>query len=98
MNGSSNVLVLGVTGQVGKRVATNLKRRKANFSVGSRRKANLGELADHGRQASAATPSASPGPGQGRSIAFQLRPASPDLKRPRLLALYSPNTQAAEYC
>ncbi len=25
MNGSSNVLVLGVTGQVGKRVATNLK-------------------------------------------------------------------------
>src|SRR5271167_3044281 len=39
-----------------------------------------------GRQASAATPSASPGPGQGRSIAFQLRPASPDLKRPRLLA------------
>ena len=46
MNGSSNVLVLGVTGQVGKRVATNLKRRKANFSVGSRRKANLRELAD----------------------------------------------------
>ena len=86
MNGSSNVLVLGVTGQVGKRVATNLKRRKANFSVGSRSKANLRELADHGRQASAATPSASPGPGQGRSIAFQLRPASPDLKRPRLLA------------
>jgi NAD(P)H dehydrogenase (quinone) len=40
MNGSSNVLVLGVTGQVGKRVATNLKRKKANFSVGSRRKAN----------------------------------------------------------
>src|SRR6266702_4406011 len=37
-------------------------------------------------KASAATPSASPGPGQGRSIAFQLRPASPDLKRPRLLA------------
>jgi NAD(P)H dehydrogenase (quinone) len=46
MNGSSNVLVLGVTGQVGKRVATNLKRRKANFCVGSRRKANLRELAD----------------------------------------------------
>ena len=46
MNGSSNLLVLGVTGQVGKRVATNLKRREANFSVGSRRKANLEELAD----------------------------------------------------
>jgi NAD(P)H dehydrogenase (quinone) len=46
MNSSSNLLVLGVTGQVGKRVATNLKRRKANFSVGSRRKANLEELAD----------------------------------------------------
>jgi NAD(P)H dehydrogenase (quinone) len=46
MSGSSNVLVLGVTGQVGKRVATNLKRREANFSVGSRRKANLRELAD----------------------------------------------------
>src|SRR5246127_5327850 len=46
MNGSSNVLVLGVTGQVGKRVATNLKRRRANFSVGSRRKANLEELAN----------------------------------------------------
>jgi len=46
MNGSSNVLVLGVTGQIRKRVATNLKRRKANFSVGSRRRANLRELAD----------------------------------------------------
>src|SRR6266568_3762724 len=46
MNGSSNVLVLGVTGQVGKRVATNLKRKKATLSVGSRRKANLKELAD----------------------------------------------------
>src|ERR1700738_1837489 len=46
MNGSSNVLVLGVTGQVGKRVATNLKKREAKFSVGSRRKANLRELAD----------------------------------------------------
>jgi short-subunit dehydrogenase len=46
MNGSSNLLVLGVTGQVGKRVATNLKKREANFSVGSRRKANLEELAD----------------------------------------------------
>ena len=39
-----------------------------------------------GRQASAFTPSASPGSGQGRSRAFQLRPASSDLKRPRLLA------------
>src|SRR5579864_8226891 len=46
MNGSSNILVLGVTGQVGKRIATNLKKRKAHFSVGSRRKANLEELAD----------------------------------------------------
>src|SRR6266478_7110304 len=46
MNGSSNILVLGVTGQVGKRVATNLKGRKANFSVGLRRKANLREFAD----------------------------------------------------
>jgi len=46
MKGSSNVLVLGVTGQVGKLVATNLKGRGANFSVGSRRKANLRELAD----------------------------------------------------
>src|SRR5712672_1451524 len=47
MNGSNNVLVLGVTGQVGKRVATNLKRKKATLSVGSRREANLAELADH---------------------------------------------------
>src|SRR5712675_363020 len=46
MNGSNNVLVLGVTGQVGKRVATNLKRKKATLSVGSRRKANLKDLAD----------------------------------------------------
>src|ERR1700739_3848858 len=46
MNSSSNLLVLGVTGQVGKRVATNLKRRESNFSVGSRRKANLEELKD----------------------------------------------------
>src|SRR5438105_14098208 len=46
MNGASNILVLGVTGQVGKRVATTLKRRKASFSVGSRRKANLRELSD----------------------------------------------------
>src|SRR5258708_14250028 len=46
MNSSSNLLVLGVTGQVGKLVAGNLKRRGAHFSVGSRRKANLEELAD----------------------------------------------------
>ena len=45
-----------------------------------------GVLSDVYYPTSAATPSASPGPGQGRSIAFQLRPASPDLKRPRLLA------------
>src|SRR5438445_12333873 len=46
MNGASNILVLGVTGQVGKRVATTLKKRKANFSVASRRKANLRDLTD----------------------------------------------------
>jgi NAD(P)H dehydrogenase (quinone) len=46
MNGSSKLLVLGVTGQVGKLVAENLKRSEANFSVGSRRKENLKELAD----------------------------------------------------
>jgi NAD(P)H dehydrogenase (quinone) len=46
MNSSSNLLVLGVTGQVGKLVATNLKRSGANFLVGSRRKTNLEELAD----------------------------------------------------
>ena len=46
MNDPSSLLVLGVTGQVGKRVATNLKMREANFSVGSRRKANLEELKD----------------------------------------------------
>jgi phage terminase large subunit-like protein len=39
-----------------------------------------------GRQASASTPSASPGSGQGRSRALQFRPASSVLKRPRLLA------------
>jgi hypothetical protein len=39
-----------------------------------------------GRQASASMPSASPGSGQGRSRAFQLRPASSDLKSPWLLA------------
>jgi len=46
MNSTSSLLVLGVTGQVGKLVAKNLKRSEANFSVGSRRKANLEELAD----------------------------------------------------
>ena len=46
MNSPSNLLVLGATGQVGKLVAKNLKRRNANFSVGSRREANLEELAD----------------------------------------------------
>src|SRR5256885_3089069 len=46
MNSSSNLVVLGVTGQVGRLVAKHLKRSKANFSVGSRRKANLEELAD----------------------------------------------------
>lgn len=35
----------------------------------------------------ALTPSASPGSGQARSRAFQFRPASSDLKRPRLLAV-----------
>jgi NAD(P)H dehydrogenase (quinone) len=46
MNSASNLLVLGATGQVGKLVAKYLKRSKANFSVGSRRKENLKELAD----------------------------------------------------
>src|SRR5260370_2106701 len=46
MTSSSNLLVLGATGQVGKLVAKHLKRRKASFSVGSRREANLEELAD----------------------------------------------------
>src|SRR6267142_3109136 len=45
-NSSSNLLVLGATGQVGKLVARNLRRSEANFSVGTRRKANLKELAD----------------------------------------------------
>src|SRR6267142_691693 len=45
-NSSSNLLVLGATGQVGQLVANNLKRSEANFSVGTRRKANLAELAD----------------------------------------------------
>src|SRR3989454_3344513 len=46
MNSSSNPLVLGATGQVGKLVAKHLRRSEANFSVGTRRKANLEELAD----------------------------------------------------
>src|SRR6267142_775691 len=45
MNSSSNVLVLGVTGQVGKLVAKNLRRKYARLSVGTRRKAILEELA-----------------------------------------------------
>src|SRR6201987_2585290 len=46
MNMSNNLLVLGVTGQVGKLVAKNLRRSDAQFSVGTRRKANLEMLAD----------------------------------------------------
>src|SRR5437899_2534352 len=45
MNSSSNLLVLGATGQVGKLVAVNLRNSRANFSVGTRRKRNLEELA-----------------------------------------------------
>src|SRR5882757_5036168 len=45
-NNSSNLLVLGATGQVGKLVAKNLRRSEANFSVGTRRKGNLEELTD----------------------------------------------------
>ena len=47
MNSSSNLLVLGVTGQVGQHVAKHLRRSEAHFTVGSRREANLAELADH---------------------------------------------------
>src|SRR3989441_12510748 len=46
MNRLSNLLVLGATGQVGKLVAKHLGRSEANFLVGTRRKANLEELAD----------------------------------------------------
>jgi uncharacterized protein YbjT (DUF2867 family) len=46
MNNSSNMLVLGATGQVGKLVAKYLRRSEAKFSVGSRRKVNLEEFAD----------------------------------------------------
>ena len=44
MNSSSNLLMLGATGQVGKLVAETLKRRGASFSVGSRRRANWKSL------------------------------------------------------
>src|SRR5258706_9945217 len=44
MNSSSNLLVLGVTGQVGQLVARHLRKSDANLSVGTRRKANLEEL------------------------------------------------------
>jgi len=44
MNSSSNLLVLGATGQVGKLVAKYLRKKGANFSVGTRKKANLEEL------------------------------------------------------
>src|SRR5438552_8615600 len=46
MNSSSYLLVLGVTGQVGKLDAKNLGGKYARLSVGTRRKANLEELAD----------------------------------------------------
>src|SRR5467141_4052979 len=46
MNTSSHLLVLGVTGQVGNLVAKTLRGTDAHFSVGSRRKENLKELAD----------------------------------------------------
>jgi len=42
---STNLLVLGATGQVGKLVARHLRRSDANLSVGTRSKANLEELA-----------------------------------------------------
>src|SRR5438034_10082712 len=45
MNSSSNLLVLGATGQVGKLVARHLRRSDANLSVGTRRKAILEEFA-----------------------------------------------------
>src|SRR5258708_35665137 len=46
MNSSSNLLVLGATGQVGKLVAKTLKRRKANFSVGPEGEPILKDLQD----------------------------------------------------
>src|SRR6267154_3982514 len=45
MNSSRSLLVLGATGQVGTLVAQHLKRSAVHFSVGTRRKANLEELA-----------------------------------------------------
>ena len=45
MNSSRSLLVLGVTGQVGTLVAQHLKRSDVHFSAGTRRKANLEELA-----------------------------------------------------
>jgi NAD(P)H dehydrogenase (quinone) len=45
MNISSNLLVLGATGQVGQLVAKTLKRCGAAFSVGSRKIATLVDLA-----------------------------------------------------
>src|SRR6266853_1767738 len=47
MNSSRSLLVLGVTGQVGTLVAQHLKRSEVYFSVGTRRKENLEELAHH---------------------------------------------------
>jgi NAD(P)H dehydrogenase (quinone) len=44
VNSSSNLLVLGATGQVGRLVAKYLKKKGANFSVGTRKKANLEKL------------------------------------------------------
>src|SRR6059036_2596878 len=46
MNKTSNLLVLGATGQVGQFVAKALRKSEANFSVGTRRQANLKGLAD----------------------------------------------------
>src|SRR6266478_9044810 len=46
MNRSRSLLVLGVTGQVGTLVAQHLRRSEVHFSAGTRRKANLKELAD----------------------------------------------------
>src|SRR5712671_6214412 len=45
MNSSRCLLVLGATGQVGTLVAQHLKRSAVHFSVGTRRKAHLEELA-----------------------------------------------------
>src|SRR6266513_2271400 len=45
MNSSRSLLVLGVTGQVGTLVAQHLRRSEVHFSAGTRRKANLEELA-----------------------------------------------------